>query len=152
MFYICFDFNLQKFRKYTVKIKSIPFAVTPGWFDLKIHLCVAQVDIHLPRKLCSTSPWLPFSCHCHPSEVGCLMIHVWINPLPSLCRVWTIWPSPLRHLDKRQNPRHPFPPPQLRYLDPNNIATERTSGGRTGCLKNVTNISVEISCKCYLVL
>ena len=52
------------------------------------------------------------------------MIHVWINPLPSLCRVWTIWPSPLRHLDKRQNNHLSFG-----IWIPTTYPKHRTSGG-----------------------
>ena len=122
MFYTCFDFNLQKFRKYTLqlKIKSIPFAVTPRWFDLKIlslccpsrypptkktmlYLTMAAFFLVIAILLRLAVWWSTFgSIHCRAfaecEPFGLLPSDTWTNVKT------TTWGSVIG--SQRQNPKH----------------------------------------------
>ena len=149
MFYICFDFNLQKFRKYTVKIKSIPFAVPP-------RCLISRFIFVLPKSISTYQENYALPDH------GCLFLviaillrlAVWWSTFGSIhCRAFAeCEPFGLLPSDTWTNVKtlgilsH-----HLRFgiWIPTTYPKHRTSGGMKGCLKNVTNISVEISCKCY---
>ena len=65
----------------------------------------------------------------HPTNHNQSVLYTFGGPRLSLaCRRTSSWTNPWHLVD----PRHPVPPPEVRYLDP--PKTHQTSGGMTGCL------------------